>query len=72
MGDVYEAIMSYVRSSVLYAAEIWGLLCKNEYKVEKVHWAVIRSSLGVHSLFPMLHGLGIGSRVDACEMGSEN
>ena len=46
--------MSYVRSSMLYAAEIWGLLCRNEYKLEKVQRAAIRSRLGVHSKFPLL------------------
>ena len=46
--------MSYVRSSMLYAAEVWGLLCKNEYKLEKVQRAAIRSRLGVHSKFPLL------------------
>ena len=54
MAYVYETIMSYVRSSMLYAAEIWGLLCKNEYKLEKVQRAAIRSRLGVHSEFPLL------------------
>ena len=39
--------MSCVRSSMLYAAEIWGLLCRNEYKLEKVQRAAIRSRLGV-------------------------
>ena len=46
--------MSYVRSSMLYAAEIWGLLCRNEYKLEKVQRSAIRSRLGVHSKFPLL------------------
>ena len=46
--------MSYVRSSTLYAAEVWGLLCKNEYELEKVQQAAIRSCLGVHSKFPLL------------------
>ena len=46
--------MSYVRSSMLYAAEIWGLLCRNEYKLEKVQRAAIRSRLGVHTKFPLL------------------
>ena len=46
--------MSYVRSSMLYAAEVCGLLCKNEYKLEKVQRAAIRSHLGVHSKFPLL------------------
>ena len=39
---------------MLYAAEIWGLLCKNEYKLEKVQWAAISIRLGVHSKFPLL------------------
>ena len=46
--------MSYVRSSMLYAAEIWGLLCKYEYTLEKVQRSAIRSRLGVHSKFPLL------------------
>ena len=37
--------MSYVRSSMLYTSEIWGLLCKNEYKLEKVQRAAITSLL---------------------------
>ena len=44
--------MSFVRSSMLYAAEVRGLLCKNEYKMEKVQRAAIRSCLGLHSKFP--------------------
>ena len=54
MGIVYETIQSYVRSFMLYAAGIWGLLCQNEYKLEKVQWAAIRSHLGVHSKFSLL------------------
>ena len=46
--------MSYVRSSMLYDAEIRGLLYKNEYKLEKVQRVAIRSCLGVHSKFPLL------------------
>ena len=30
------------------------MLCKNEYKLEKIQWEAIRSCLRVHCKFPML------------------
>ena len=57
--------MSYVMSSMLYAAKLilWGLLCKNEHKFEDLTCSNKRPS--GNSLQTPLVGFGIGREMDA-------
>ena len=53
---------------MLYAAVLWGLLCKNEYELEKVQRTATSSHFGVHSKFPLLGlELEVGRMPVRCE-----
>ena len=48
-----KLFMSLVLPSMMYGCEVWGLMGRNNKKLERVQLTAIRNFLGVHSRFPI-------------------